>query len=134
MPAFNSWGVSYAVISFFERVLSGHNKVESFTRVDDIHFVIKHVNGTMLHVLLVNEYVVGLAAVLRAKSEFPEIEFIVTGGRWNGYTPEAKEYGRDNDIGVFNTTEFFNALNWPHPKRYKRKDQYGNPIYAYKNP
>ena len=93
MPDFNSWGVSYAIISFFERALSGHNKVESYKRVNDIHFVIEHVNGTKLHVLLVNEYSIGLAAVLRAKAEFPEIEYVVTGGNWNGYTPEAKEYG-----------------------------------------
>lgn len=134
MPDFNSWGVSYAIISFFERALTGHNKVESFIRVVDIHFVIEHVNGTTLHVLLVDEYSLGLAALLRAKAEFPEIEFVVTGGNWNGYTPVAKEHGWHNNIGVFNTGEFFGALNWTPPKRYHRKDKDGNPIYAYKNP
>ena len=133
MPDFNSWGVSYSIITFFERALAGHNKVKSSTRVDDIHFVIEHVNGTTVHVLLVNEYSLGLAAVLRAKAEFPKIEFVVTGGNWNGYTPEAKEYGRQNDIGVFNTGEFFGALNWTLPKRYHQTDKDGNPIYAYKN-
>jgi hypothetical protein len=134
MPDFNNWGVSYATISFFERALSGHNKVERYKRVNDIHFVLEHVNGTTLHVLLVNEYSIGLAAVLRAKHEFPQIEYVVTGGNWNGYTPEAKEYGRQNKIGVFNTVEFFGALSWTLPKRYHQKDNDGNPIYAYKNP
>jgi hypothetical protein len=127
MPDFNNWGVSYATISFFERALSGHNKVESYKRVNDIHFVLEHVNGTTLHVLLVNEYSIGLAAVLRAKHEFPQIEYVVTGGNWNGYTPEAKEYGRHNEIGVFNTVEFFGALSWTLPKRYHQKDNYKNP-------
>ena len=134
MPDFNSWGVSYSTISFFEGALAGHNKVESFTRVNDIHFIIEYVHGTTLHILLVNEYSLGLAAVLRAKAEFPEIEFVVTDGNWNGYTPEAKEYGWHNDIGVFNTGEFFGALNWTLPKQYNQKDKDGNPIYAYKNP
>ena len=134
MQAFNKWGVSYAIISFFERALSGHNKVKSVTRTDDIHFIIEHVNGTTLHVLLVNEYSLGLAAILRAKIEFPEIEYVVTGGNWNGYTPEAKDYGWKNEIGVFNTSEFFGALNWTQPKKYYQKNRDGSPTYAYKNP
>ena len=101
MSEFNSWGVSYSVISFFERALRGHNKVASLRRVNDIQFLIEHVNGTTLNVLLVNEYSLGLAAILRARVEFPDVEYIVTGGNWNGYTPEAKDYGRENDIGIF---------------------------------
>jgi hypothetical protein len=130
----NTWGVSYSIISFFERALSGHDKVASFERVNDIQFVVQHVNGTTLSVLLVNEYSLGLAAVLRAKAEFPEIEYVVTGGNWNGYTPEAKQHGWANSIGIFNTSEFFGALNWTHPKGYYQKDRDGNPTYAYKNP
>jgi hypothetical protein len=133
MPEYNRWGVSYSIISFLERALRGHDKVASFERRNDIHFVVEHVNGTTLNVLLVDEYSLGLAAVLRAKAEFPEVDYVVTGGNWNGYTPEAKEYGRNNGIGIFNTGEFLGALNWTHPKLYYRKDNKGNPIYAYKN-
>ncbi len=39
-----------------------------------------------LKVLLVDEYTLGLAAIHRALSAFPEMDFIVTGGIWNGYT------------------------------------------------
>lgn len=134
MSDFNNWGVSYSIISFFERVLTGHNKVVSYERVNDIHFVVEHVNGTVLNVLLVDEYSLGLAAVLRAQAEFPAIDYVVTGGNWNGYTPEAKEYGWQNGIGIFNTDEFFGALNWIQPKQYHRRDRNGNAIYAYKNP
>lgn len=134
MSEFNSWSVSYSIISFFERALRGHDKVASLRRVNDIQFLIEHVNGEILNALLVNEYSLGLAAILRARTEFPDIEYIVTGGNWNGYTPEAKAYGRQNGIGIFNTGEFFGALNSPHPKRYHRRDRDGNPIYAYKNP
>jgi len=133
MPEFNSWGVSYAIISFFERALRGHNKVVSFQRVNDIQFLIEHANGTTLNVLLVDEYSLGLAAILRARGEFPDVEYVVTGGNWSGYTPEAKDYGRENDLGIFNTGDFFGALNWTNPKRYYRKDRDGNPIYAYQS-
>lgn len=134
MPDFNNWGVSYSIINFFERALTGHDKVRRFDRRQDIQFVIELTSGVELNVLLVNEYSLGLAAVLRAKAEFPDVEFIVTGGNWNGYTPEAKDYGWKNNIGIFNSGEFFGALNWTDPKKYYKKDDKGNPIYAYRNP
>lgn len=133
MSDFNSWDVRYSMISFFERALGGHSKVVSFHRINDIQFLIEHVNGKILNVLLVNEYSLGLAAVLRAKNEFPDVEYIVTGANWNGYTYEAKSYGRKNDLGIFNAGEFFGALNWANPKSYYQKDKDGNPIYAYKS-
>lgn len=133
MQDHNKWNVPYSVISFFERALSGHSKVSDWKRVDDIHFVVEHVSGDTFHVLLVNEYSIGLAAVLRAQAEFPGIEYVVTGGAWNGYTPEAKDYGRQNGVGIFNSSEFFGALNWTDPKGYVRGDDDGNPVYAYKN-
>jgi hypothetical protein len=133
MSTFNSWGVPYSVISFFERALKGHDKVASVTRSNDIQFLVVRKDGVVLNVVLLNEYSLGLAAVLRARSEFPDAEYVVTGGSWNGYTPEAKEHGDQNEIGVFNTTEFFGALNWSKPKTYYQKDRQGNAIYAYKN-
>ncbi len=134
MPESNNWDVSYSIISFFERALAGHDMVQDFTRTQDIVFTITQRNGATFKTLLLDEYVLGLAAVLRAKAEFPDVEYIVTGGNWNGYTPEAKKYGRDNDFGIFNTGEFFGALNWREPKKYYKKDSEGKPTYAYKNP
>jgi hypothetical protein len=134
MSEFNDWGVSHSVVRFFCSALEGHDKVASYTRTKDIFFSILLTNGKRIHVLLVNEYVLGMAAVLRARSEFPEAEYIVTGGNWNGYTPEAKDYGRKNSIGIFNIGEFFGALHWRDPKKYYQKDGDGNPVYSYKDP
>jgi hypothetical protein len=117
----NSWNVSYATIKFFERALNGHEKVIAFERLDDIRFVIQHASGKSLDVLVVNEYGLGLAAVLRAKAEFPSIDYVVTGGNWNGYTWEAREYGLKNKIGIFKAGEFFGALNMDDPKTYTVK-------------
>lgn len=129
----NDWDVSYSVISFFERALDGHSKVQSFNRINDIVFEISTWDGLTLKIVLVNEYSLGLAAVLKAKSDFPEIEYVVTCANWNGYTKEAKQHGISNNIGIFNLGEFLGALNWDKPKKYCKKDSKGNPIYAYKS-
>jgi len=132
MPTLNDWNVPYSVISFFENALNGHDKVRSVARTQDILFEVVDTSGRTLTVLLVNDYSLGMAAVLRARREFPALEYIVTGGNWNGYTPEAKQHGRDNSIGIFNTGEFFGALNWTSPKAYYQKDADGNPVYNFK--
>ena len=132
MQKYNDWGVSYSAISFLERSLSGHDKVIEYERTKDILFTIVHIQGETITMLLVDEYCLGLAAICRARKEFPEADYIVTSANWNGYTQEAKQYGRDNDIGIFNTSEFFGALSWTNPKTYYQKDRAGNPIYAYR--
>ena len=128
----NDWNVPNGMIEFFSGVLDGHDKVRSSQCTRDILFTIKLISGLVINVLLVNEYALGLAAVLRARKEFPTAEYIVTGGNWNGYTQEAKDYGRENSIGIFNVGEFFGALNWTDPKKYYRKDENGDPVYSYK--
>jgi hypothetical protein len=133
MPTFNSWNVSYSTISFVERALLGHAKVASFKRSDDIVFDIQLKDGKHLKMLLLNEYTLGLAAIHRALAEFPGIEYIVTGANWNGYTKEAKQYGKENDLGLFVLGEFFGSLYWSNPKQYYQKDADGNPIYHYKS-
>lgn len=130
--SFNDWGGSYSAISFAERALGGNDKVASFVRTKDILFTITHINGETIYMLLVDEYCLGLAAIHRARNEFPEADYIVTCANWNGYTREAKEYGDENNLGIFNIGEFFGALNWTNPKTYYQKDRDGNRIYAYK--
>jgi len=133
MPDQNNWNVSYSTISFFEGALNGHSKVQSVHRDRDIFFHITLHTGQVLKILLVNEYALGLAAIFRAKAEFPDLEYIVTGSIWNGYTREAKEYGINNSIGIFNGKEILGALNSRNPIKYAKKDHEGNPQYAFKS-
>lgn len=132
MSSYNDWDVSYSHISFFERALSNHRMVEGFERTKDILFKIDLTNGKQITALLVNEYSLGLVAVLRAREEFPEADFIVTAAIWNGYTKEAKDWGRQNDVGVFIVSDFFGALFVKNPKLFVQKDDKGRPIYHYK--
>lgn len=131
--SYNNWGVSYGNISFVEKTLGGHDKVTGFVRTKDILFTINLTNGSTINMLLVNEYTLGLAAIYRARNEFPEADYIVTGSVWNSYTKEAKHHGFDNNLGIFNIEEFLGALNWTNPKTYYKTDSDGNKIYAYRS-
>jgi hypothetical protein len=129
----NDWEVAYSTILFFERLLEGHKKVASFRREEDILFKITRTEGlSSVAALLVDEYSLGVAAVLRACREFPELECIVTCANWNGYTPDAKAYGEKNGIGIFVVGEFVGALWWKNPIEYVQKDERGSPIYHFK--
>ena len=132
MSIYNDWNVSYSTISFVERALQSHSKVAHFERFQDIVFEITHIDGRVLKMVLVNEYTLGEAAVHQALSQFPGIEYVVTGANWNAYTREAKDFGRKNDIGIFVISEFFGALHWTKSKKYVQKDKDGNPVYYYR--
>lgn len=132
MSSYNNWDVSYSHIAFFERALRSHKMVSDFKRIKDILFKIELTNGKRITALLVNEYSLGVEAVLRAREEFPEADFIVTAAIWNGYTRAAKEWGEENDVGVFIVSDFFGSLYAKYPKRFVQKDGEGNPIYHYK--
>ena len=95
-------------------------------------FEITHIDGRVLKMVLVNEYTLGVAAVHKVLSQFPGAEYVVTCANWNAYTREAKDYGCQNDIGIFMIGEFFRALHWTDPKKYVQKDRDGNPVYHYR--
>ena len=124
MATLNDWKVPYSTITFFERVLKSHKKVESYTRDKDILFtILRHPPLSAIQVLLVNEYTLGLAAVMRALTEFPGLNCIVTGGEWNAYTREAKQYGLDQEIGIYGISDFLGALNLQRIHTYVKKDK-----------
>ena len=80
-----------------------------------------------MNVLLVSEYTIGLAALMRAMEEFPDVDHVVTSGIWFGYTQEAKEYGLEHNVGVFIVNEFLGALNWSNPINYEKREADGEP-------
>lgn len=108
----NDWDVSYGAIEFVERALSSHAKVKSFVRREDIVFdIIRNSRMSNVTAVLVDRYTLGLADVLRARDEFPDMNCIVTCANWNHYTSDAKQFGIENGISVFNVGEFFGALH-----------------------
>ncbi|MDA8002503.1 MAG: hypothetical protein MPK62_04735 [Alphaproteobacteria bacterium] len=112
------WDVAYGTICFVENRLHDHSKVDQFVRTKDILFRIERMNGETIYMLLLNAYCLGVATIHQAKAKFPEADYIVLSGDWCEYTKEAKQYGKDNGLGIFTISEFMGALHRKNPKTY----------------
>jgi len=131
----NEWDVSYSAIRFVEDALLSHVKVASIIRHDDIVFEIERIDGMpRTTAVLVNRYTLGLADVLQAKRDFPQMDCIVTSANWNHYTSEAKRYGMENGISVFHVGEFFGALHWKEMIKYVPHDGGRGKVKRSRNP
>ena len=128
----NNWDVSYSAISFFENALHANYTVDNFVRTKDIFFTITKNDMFELTVVLVNRYTLGLADIFKAQQEFGKFDCIVTSGEWNGYTPEAKEWGLKNKKGVFIPSEFFAAISEEYFWNFAKRDKHGKPVYKYR--
>lgn len=128
----NNWGVSYVYIKWFENALKNHGNISRVIRRDDIIFEITRKHGVELTVICLDEYVLGVSAVLRVFNEFPDVNFISVGGNWNGYTREAKELCLGKRIGLYNSSELTGALWKDDFWSYHKLDNKGNPEYPYR--
>lgn len=134
MSQLNNWDVTYSAISWVENALGGHAKVATFVRVDDIRFeIVREGRLSPVNALLMNRYVIGVADLVEAMTEFPGINCIFAPGNWCGYTRQAKEYGLEQGVAVFHVGEFMGALWKADFVKYAAKDHKGNPTYAYKS-
>ncbi len=107
----NDWDVAFSLIMFLERILIGHSNIETVRRYRDIVFdVARKAQGDILTVLCINEYSASLEVVMRALDEFPTVNIIFIGGKWNKSTREADEYCFKRKIGLFNAGELPIAL------------------------
>jgi hypothetical protein len=107
----NTWGVPFSLIMFLEKVLEGHSNIVSVRRCRDILFeVVRKAQGDTLTILCINKYSASLDVVMRAVEEFPLIDIIFIGGKWNKSTHEAVEYCEERQIGLFNAGELPIAL------------------------
>lgn len=128
----NSWNVSFAHISWFERLLSSHGNVDSVTRHHDLLFdVNRGRQKDQLMVVCLNEYTMGLTAVHRAIHEFGKPNIIYIGGGWCGYTQQAKEFCLNEQIGLYVTDEMSGALWNTQYSAYHKRDKKGNPVYHF---
>lgn len=127
----NSWGVEFSLIVFADRILKSHSNVVSVHRYNDILFdVVRKSQGDTLTILCINEYSASLEVVMRALDEFPDVDIIFIGGKWNKSTREADEFCQEHRIGLFNSGELPIALRrddyWtlelarPQPPRRRR--------------
>jgi len=128
----NNWGVPWCRIEWFEKKINTHPNVISVSRHDDIVFDIKRSKDQDVTLLCLDEYTLGVAAVYRILSEFPNVNFIYIGGQWNRYTPEAKEMCLEHRMGLYNISELTGALWRNEFWGYHKIDDDGNPKYQFR--
>lgn len=130
----NDWGVSFSKIAWLERLLYNHPNVLDVNRQADIYFTVRRQKQKdSLAVLACDEYAAGMEVVLRACSEFKKIDIIHVGGGWCGYTGPAKQYCRENRIGIYVSDEMSGALWADEYWSYHKHDKKGDPVYFYKS-
>ena len=124
----NSWDVSLCHIRWFERLLNNHKNITSFTRDQDILFEInRKYQGDILKILYLNQYVMGLTAVQKALEEFGELNVICI-GLWCKYTSTAKDFCKQNHIGLYVVGEITGAIFKDEFWNYQKKDSEENPV------
>lgn len=114
------------MLEFFKSALETNRAVESFEQPNksDAYFIVKKRRSrTTLKIILVDEYTLGISKLIKILGDFPEADYVVTGGKWNHYSTEAKEYGKENGVGVFVVDEFLRALFVKNPKEYVTPDE-----------
>jgi hypothetical protein len=129
----NDWGVSFGRINFLDTILRGHGNVSNIERDQDILFSVTRKNQSdILQILCCDEYAMGTTLVDRALVEFGPLSIIFVGGKWHGYTKPAKDQCLAARIGLYNAAELAGGLWRDDYWAYNRKDEDGNPIFAYK--
>lgn len=130
----NNYGVSYSIIAWLERALKTHGNVTSVRRYNDILFdVTRKIQGDQLIIFCADEYACGTTFVQKVLSEYSTCDCISVGGRWNGYTHQAKKFCLARQVGLFVSDELMGALwkdeYWAHIK----KDPNGEPVCFYQS-
>src|SRR6266700_1023021 len=95
----NNWGVGWSAISFFEKVLSSHTAVDSFTRKNDIRFdFVRRGDIPDVNAILVDDYMLGEATVYAILEEFVGVTAVVNNGNWNHIALDWKTFARQTSI------------------------------------
>lgn len=128
----NNWNVSFAHISWLERLLRTHGNTAELSRHHDLVFELERKRQKdTLSIICLNEYTMGLTAVQRAIVEFGKPSIIYIGGGWCGYTEPAKQFCLHENIGLYVTDEMSGALWATEYWAYSQRDKDGNPVYHF---
>jgi hypothetical protein len=107
--------------------------VQDVERDKDILFTIQRKNQRdLLNILCCDEYAFGVTLLSRGIAEFGQLNIIYVGGAWHGYTQQAKEECLRQKIGLYNAQELAGGLWRDDYWAYNRKDDDGNPVFAYR--
>lgn len=122
-----------SIDKFIDYLRSNKRIISSVTQEGEQLVSINRLQKPPLLVFMTNIYIVGLADVLEILTQNDNLGTIVTMSEWNGYTSEAKNYCREQRIGLFKFKEFLGAiyfdgdqyLNYISPEEREQKRRLG---------
>lgn len=107
----NAYGVTFGRIMFLQKIIEGHNNVESFERHHDLAFDVTRVQQRdTLQIICVDEYVLSDAMARQIWSDFPTVNMIFVGGKWNRTSTPAGAFCKSKQIAVCNAGTINAAL------------------------
>lgn len=99
----NQYEVTFGRIMFLEKIIQGHDNVASFERHDDIVFdVERREQRDTVQIVCVDEYTISERTINRIFVDFPEVDIIFVGGKWNHATTHGSVLCRSKKVGVYN--------------------------------
>lgn len=108
----NAYNVTFGRITFLQKIIEGHDNVNSFHRHDDLVFDVTRIKPhDTIQIICVDEYALSEAMAQQVISDFPKTSIIFVGGKWNGSTREATAYCRAKKIGICNAGNINAALS-----------------------
>ena len=88
---------------FLQRIIEGHDNVESFNRSADIVFNITRIKqGDNVQIVCVDEYVLSESMARQIASDFPDTNVIFVGGKWNHTSGPATSFCNSRGISIHN--------------------------------
>jgi hypothetical protein len=104
-------------IRFFEERIKNHDRVTKVEKIEENYYCLILANSRPYRVFVTNIYTVGTADVIEIMSDY-KVDGIVTMSIWNGYSLDAKMYGRKLGVGIFLLKELMGAINLEKPEFY----------------
>lgn len=99
----NAYGVTFGRITFLQKIVEGHDNVKSFSRHDDIVFDLdREKKGDNIQVVCVDEYVLSDAMARQVWQDFPSVDIIFVGGKWNHTSTPASDFCKSKRIAICN--------------------------------
>jgi hypothetical protein len=84
--------------------------VSGVEEVDDFHFVVERPGKSELRIYLTNKYILSVTDVIEILSDSPDTNCVVSAMNYNQDSPQAKEYCREQGVGLFKAVELLGAI------------------------
>jgi hypothetical protein len=118
------WSSYYGNFDFFESRMRAHQRVQGLSRTEeDGVYLLRLVDGRQLRVFVCECYSFGVAEYHEVLDNIGKVDAVVISSAWCGYTRQAKEYTREQHVGLFKVGEFMGALNKPKIWEYMSQEE-----------